>query len=671
LNCYFNGTAKKKALGNAGVLEKSDETRGRSGSDILESFSEKGGGSLGSSSETERESDGIEVNRRKEGVFGEQTVNSIGNSLSKAKNKEALINNDRNVREEVKVLRLEHSATEKEIGFLDRYTGLSERPDDFWVGGDDHDMNMNRSEFANLSTREHLARLRNSAGSLRSVANMEQWGVERDGFGGFYRNSRTAADQRGYPTFAYPDEGPSNYKPESFYGYGERMKHGDDLDGTDRVEHLEQNRAELLRKLDELKDQLSRSCDVENKPTVPVDRTPPDPYGGRDIYNVSMQPSGLDKHVPRPPYFNHTREPIPFMNRQNMDMRNFYPPPRHVMNESPAYEDPCRPQMTRRPLHQPSSQYPQRPPHEYFQGRYMEFNQDPLASYQAETFNHQPTCSCLRCLDQDWQVPPRVPPTVFSNRRLQKDPINSNFYLRDNLGPQCYNPQVANPPQLTSRDPRMYTRWPGDLDSDIDGLGQVCPRRVVAARGTMQPCHPIAGGAPFITCYNCFELLKLPRKLKMMEKNRQKLRCGGCSTIILLEILNKKLIISVPEEIKPLSAEADDSSEEVFIESPPSSHGCSNAGNINSRSDDFDNSGYKFDLKDNRDYLQPEDSRLNSSESEQRQGLTSSSISYSEEESPDTVIIQGDVSRSAKHPLRNDLRATYNSLAFAPLKYIY
>jgi len=187
----------------------------------------------------------------------------------------------------------------------------------------------------------------------------------------------------------------------------------------------------------------------------------------------------------------------------------------------------------------------------------------------------------------------------------------------------------------------------------------------------MQPCHPIAGGAPFITCYNCFELLKLPRKLKMMEKNRQKLRCGGCSTIILLEILNKKLIISVPEEIKPLSAEADDSSEEVFIESPPSSHGCSNAGNINSRSDDFDNSGYKFDLKDNRDYLQPEDSRLNSSESEQRQGLTSSSISYSEEESPDTVIIQGDVSRSAKHPLRNDLRATYNSLAFAPLKYIY
>lgn len=254
---------------------------------------------------------------------------------------------------------------------------------------------------------------------------------------------------------------------------------------------------------------------------------------------------------------------------------------------------------------------------------------------------------------------------MFSNRRIQKDPINSNFYIRDNLGPQSYNPQVANPPQLTSRDPRMYTRWPGDLDSDLDGLGSIRPRRVVAARGTIRLCHPIAGGAPFITCYNCFELLKLPGKLKMMEKNQQKLRCGGCSTIILFEILNKKLIISVPEEIKPLSAEADDGSEEVLNESPPSPHGGSNVGNINSRSDDFDNSGCKLDLKDNRHYLQSEDWRLNLSESEKKQCLTSSSISSSEDESPDTVIVQGDVSQSAEQPLRDDLSPT---LSGSPLR---
>jgi hypothetical protein len=662
----LNGTAKKKAPGSAGVLEKSDEKKGRGGSEILESLSEKGGGSLGCASESERESDGIEVNRRwKERVFGGKTVNSIGNSLSKAENKEVLIDSDRNVREEVKGLRLEHNGAEKELRFLDRYTGLSERPDDYWACGDDHDMNMNRSEFAHLSTGGNFARLRNSAGSSRSMANMDQLGVERDGFGGFYRNSRTVADPRGYPTFAYPEEGPSNYKPESFYSYGRRMKHGDgNQDGANRVELLEQNRAELLRKLDELKDQLSRSCDVANNTTVSVDRTPPDPYGGQDIYNVSMQPSALDKHVLTPPYFNRTRETIPFMNRHNMDMPDFYPPPTHVMNEFPAYEDPYQPQMTRRPLHQPSSQYPQRPTHEYFRGRYMELNQDPFTSYQPENLHHQPKCSCLRCLNQNWQVPPRVPPSVFSNKRIQKDPMNSNFYLHDNLGPQSYNPQVANPHQSTSRDPQMYTRWPDDLDSDIDGLGQICPRRVVAACGTIRLCHPIAGGAPFITCYNCFELLKLPRKLIMMEKNLQKLRCGSCSTIIFFKILNKKLLIS-PEEIKPLSAEADDGCEEVLNESPPSSHGCSNAGNINSHSDDFDNSGSKFDLKDDGQYLQSEDWRLNLSESEKRQGLTSSSISSSEEESPDTVIVKGDVSCSAEQPLRDDLSPT---LSGSPLR---
>ncbi|KAF5460572.1 hypothetical protein F2P56_020434 [Juglans regia] len=598
---------------------------GRGSSEKLEGLSENGGGSLGSASGTERENDGIEVNMNEGKIFGETRVNSIGNSLSKAEYKEVLTDNDGNVREEVKDSRLGQNGTERETRFHGRHVGLPERPEDYWARGDDHDhTNMNRSEFVGSSTGENSA-------WLRSSTNRERWGVERDGFGGFYRNPGAVASQREYPTFAYPYEGPSNFQPDSFYGYGEQIKHDSDFDGRNKVEQLECNRAELLRKLDKLKDQVSRSRSVDDKPLVPVDRTLPDPNVGRDVYKAP------DRHLLRPPYFNHTHGNVPFMNLHNMGPTNFHPPPRHVMNEFPVYDESYQPQMTRKPLHQPLSQYPQREPHEYLRRQYMEFNQDPFASYQPKTFYNQPACSCSRCLEQSWQVPPRIPATVFGNRRIQRDSINSNFYHHDELGPQSYNAQFASPAQLTSRDPLTHKVWTSELDSDVDGLGDIRPRLEVAAQGNRLCCHPVADGAPFITCYNCFELLKLPRKLKTTEKNRQKLRCGGCSTIIVFEILNKKLIISVPEETKQISAEAEDGSEEVLNESDPSSDGCLDAGNIHSCLVDFHNSGHNLDLTHNR------------------QGPKTLSISSCPEGSPDTVILQGNVSHTTEQPLKDDL----------------
>ena len=73
---------------------------------------------------------------------------------------------------------------------------------------------------------------------------------------------RTEVEGVRFSTSNYPDEGPSNYNLESSYSYGEPRRKHDDHDGANRVQHLEKDRAELLRKLDELKEQLSRSCDV-------------------------------------------------------------------------------------------------------------------------------------------------------------------------------------------------------------------------------------------------------------------------------------------------------------------------------------------------------------------------------------------------------------------------
>uniref|UniRef100_F6HUS3 Uncharacterized protein n=1 Tax=Vitis vinifera TaxID=29760 RepID=F6HUS3_VITVI len=551
--------AKKKAPSNDALSEKSDDENGRGVSEKLESLSEKGAVSLGSCSETEKESDGVEHGRKKESVLGEKPENLISSSVSRTENREIVNGHDMNMKREAMGLR------------VDRSNG---------------------------------------------------WGVGREELGAFRRNSR---EQGRFSTSPYPDEGPSNFHPGSFYGYGQPMKHHDNIGGPNRAENLEQDRVELLRKLDELKDQLSRSCAVEDKPRE------------------------------RPPYFSHGHGSVPFMNGHDMDMQSFYPPARHVPDEIPGYEDPFQPQVLRRATtHQPPHQYLQRPYHEYFSGRYMEYNQDPFASYH-ETFFHQPACSCVRCCNKNWQVPPQVPPTTFGKRRFPIESKNPNFYHHVNpptFGSRGYNPRGSNPPSHP-RDPQPHTRWPSDIDSDIGGFSQYRPRRVVVAHGNRRLCHPIVGGAPFITCYNCFELLKVPRKFMLMDKNQRKLQCGACSCVNFLEVENKKVIVSVPTQMKRRSPDADDGSCEVLDHYHRSSHAHLNVGGTNS--DDFDTSGYNFQSIDTEPNLPSKDCIL-IGEAAKRQGLLSSSPSSTEdEESPDSMIGQRDISSSAELPLKEDV----------------
>ncbi|WOL16329.1 hypothetical protein Cni_G25116 [Canna indica] len=46
-------------------------------------------------------------------------------------------------------------------------------------------------------------------------------------------------------------------------------------------------------------------------------------------------------------------------------------------------------------------------------------------------------------------------------------------------------------------------------------------------------CRPVLGGAPFVICYNCLELLQLPIDFFIAMKRLHKLRCGSCSEVLL------------------------------------------------------------------------------------------------------------------------------------------
>ncbi|CAN8295962.1 unnamed protein product [Cochlearia groenlandica] len=75
-------------------------------------------------------------------------------------------------------------------------------------------------------------------------------------------------------------------------------------------------------------------------------------------------------------------------------------------------------------------------------------------------------------------------------------------------------------------------------------LGPFIPLVVSDTTGSRR-CHPLAGGAPFIACHNCFEHLYLPKKKLLSLQTQQQLQCRACSHFITFTIVdNKKLLFT-------------------------------------------------------------------------------------------------------------------------------
>ncbi|KAF8412141.1 hypothetical protein HHK36_000097 [Tetracentron sinense] len=480
--------AKNKTPATDGSSEKSDEEKGKGGSGKLENLLEKEGVNLSDASETGRESNGVESGRRRERILPEIAANSnSSSSSSRTENRDVLT--DYNGGKEVETMGAwyDQRNVEREIEYAGKYRRTSKAPIDNWVIENDHDLNMNKDQLtkANMEKEfgESTPQIGIASGSRRSGKIPDWQDAERDGMTACQRNPRAVLEKMGFPTSPYPDECQSNYHPGSSYDNGEPTMNQNNIDGYSRVKYLEQDRAELLRKLDELKDQLNRSCDVADRPKerVPLNKgmVPPDPYGGHDTWSpclssnrASMQSFAPDNHVPSAPFSNRSHDPIPLMNKLDMDKLNLYPPPIHAPYQIPGYGDPFGPQMHKRASHPPPHQYP-KPYHEYFSGQYMDMDSDPFALYPHKTFFHQPACSCLHCYNKHWQVPAQVPPAVFRNKGFPDAPTNPMFRHLENpatFAPWVYNPNSANPPPLLSHG---YANWGGmkSYADDYDDSG--------------------------------------------------------------------------------------------------------------------------------------------------------------------------------------------------------
>ncbi|XP_023746144.1 uncharacterized protein LOC111894298 [Lactuca sativa] len=280
---------------------------------------------------------------------------------------------------------------------------------------------------------------------------------------GIHRNSSTVERDR-FGNLPYSNEGPSS--SHSFGGLNELT----------RVQDLENDRAQLLQKLDELRTQLTRSC------------------------NVTENPNGR--------------------------LTGSYPWP-----------------------HQP-------PHHQYLPPTYH----DPFLGYNQDTLFHRPSCSCSQCYNTNWH----------SNTLPKIRPFPS------------FN-------SLPAHDPLTYgqRQLPRHLDTGTGSFGRRYPRRrVILSHGGERVSRPVSGGAPFISCCNCFELLKIPKKLWVMEKNvHKKMKCAVCSSLISITLEDNRIVTSVSSSQQKVNK----------TKSNPSVHS----------SRDYDKSGYNFQLADTEPNLSP------------------------------------------------------------------
>ncbi|KAE9593556.1 putative zinc-ribbon domain, plant protein [Lupinus albus] len=459
----------------------------------------------------------------------------------------------------------------------------------------------------------------------------------------FWRKPKTEMESERFSTSNYPYEGTSNSHSSFSHSYAEPWRHHKESDGANKVQHLEQDRAELLRKLSELKGQLSQSSEVVNntKKKVRLDERmiPPDPYAGSDPWFSDGSPRlnrnarqffGTNKHVAGSNYFNYHHDPsYPDTGGSEMAMPNFHPS-MHNPNHIPGYGDPFAPKILGRgpQSHQLTQQYPPKPLHPYFSGHYVNTNPDSYEPFAHSSMLHQPSCSCFHCYQNKRRGLVPTPP-------VPNDPMLFNHEIPTAFGPHIHNSRTAAVPQVGFREKQLHTRWPSDFNSEISDFVRSRPRKVMLATGR-QHCCPIAGGSPFITCNNCFELLQLPKKaLVVVKKHQQKVKCKSCSSKISIAIINKKLVVTHDSEMKGVRTRVDDFSNEVISSRVSRSHGHVNRVGANFSSDDY--SGYDFHSVDREPLTLVSDLSLNSNKSEDMQSFHSSPITSEDEDSPEVV----------------------------------
>lgn len=259
---------------------------------------------------------------------------------------------------------------------------------------------------------------------------------------------------------------------KSMQHFDQRNYENRNLPPPQKLETVERNQLELLRKVDELSNQLNRSY-AHSRNTI--DRLPP-------------KGNQQQRQLP----FNHKKQSLPDLETSHQYGVDF---PRHPHG-----------------TYKPSNSMP-------FQYGY------PLSGNVTNYRNHT-NCSCSSVYSEELQQAN----VHYSGGQCRAYPDHVCYSLYSS-GPSSPERHLHSRYPLRSCELCTVFRDHTDRVNNVESL----PRRE-RRQSVKRHCRPIAGGAPFIACYKCCTLLYLPADSFLSSKGCHKLQCGSCSKVLMFSL---------------------------------------------------------------------------------------------------------------------------------------
>lgn len=256
-----------------------------------------------------------------------------------------------------------------------------------------------------------------------------------------------------------------------------------DRSGTLDWAALKHDPAELLRKLDEIRDQITRSCELVGQP--------PERHRVMSRRTVSLRPSYAEPPSPHaadrgPP--DHYRSRYAGRYRTGLAPSSYDQLQRSVSDETYA--------------RQPSGRFRQ----QYHEGQRESYG-------FAHGRRHHSACQCAQCLQSQRAV--AAPP---------EEHILMARYFAGQQGQGSFRFDRSQP--ISSELDRR------SVASSLYSHLSMSKRRGEYFRKKAEKfCRPMRGAAPFVVCTSCSHLLQLPQG-KFTGRKKNQVQCGSCSEII-------------------------------------------------------------------------------------------------------------------------------------------
>lgn len=193
--------------------------------------------------------------------------------------------------------------------------------------------------------------------------------------------------------------------------------------------------------------------------------------------------------------------------------------------------------------------------------------------FSAEVASNRNQVDHLCCCPQDWRLAQLPPPNLHHNRAFCKAQDRVEFY-------HSYGSCPSTPQRHADSEFSIYRR---ETLSDDHRRRDQEVKKYVTKKHHLAKRHllPLAGGAPFITCFFCFKQLQLPADFLLSRRKYHQLRCGVCLEVLRFSLISRThLVPYTPTADAPPPSEVDEHIGGLHMRISASSSHASNCPNM-------------------------------------------------------------------------------------------